>query len=50
MQKIKYYLLKKIKYTNSIRRRKFSNNSFLLKNVKYYDLNNQNYQYLEKLI
>ena len=27
---------------------RFSNNSFLLKNVKYYDLNTQNYQYLEK--
>ena len=48
-KKIKILLIKeKLNILIQSEEGKFSNNSFLLKNVKYYDLNNQNYQYLEK--
>ncbi len=48
-KKIKILLIKeKLNILIQSEEGKFSNNSFLLKNVKYYDLNTQNYQYLEK--
>ena len=50
-KKIKILLIKeKLNILIQSEEGKFSNNNFLLKNVKYYDLNNQNYQNLEKLI